>query len=705
MTNLFKKVFKSKKLIVFLVLGIAGIFLFPQLAHADALGIMDVFSQQLDALDFADNSFKTWMAFFVMALGVSMAWLDWGANFLDWSMVLDANLNSTLLVTSGWQIISALANLVIVVSFIWTGLSMVIKGDSAEGQSSLLRLIMLALVVNFSLFFMGALVDIAGFVQGGVENIFLGTDISSGLASDAIIMLYGYSIAALASVGGTVLVETFTALIPVANVAAVVASTVLFVVMAAISIPVTLLTILVNISMGTMFFYLGGIFVIRIMVLWILAILAPLAVVTYKTEIPILNKFYDEWMKTLFEWLFVGVIYVFFLGLGFKLLATNTLGLFSGKIAFPDFFIQYIVLFLYLLVVCHLLSKKWAPKMMQDGIKVAKDIGGTALKFISPMIKNGAVRSAMRLDRRDAEKLADGGAMSKGDFDTKWDQEANGGGDRLIGESARWFNRVSGKPEGTLARNLQAEISKASKGMEGITAEQLMDSHSVSDATRAGMIMAASDSQLNKCFDSSRGNPQIIDPLIKSIKLLSHDKQERVFRTMLSGNDVSDDELLKQSGFSFANTGVGSGVKKVVLDASGDDIAQINIKALKSKTVLNTLLESKTSAEFGILGKKKGKEFIDAMNKELSPDKIKTLETKNLPIYKYVSGGTSPYGPRVDNSTKEKTNAKILQTQGEIMREVGDLGKKNQEVSEKIDDMLKKQNKKPEQNPKNWGDN
>lgn len=326
MINSIKNFLKKKKFIL-LIIGVLGfLFLTPQLASADAFGVMDVFSLQLDALDFLDSSVRKYLVFFALVIAESMAYLGIAAGVLDWAMSLGVNVTQNALVVGGWSLISGLANLILVVSFVWTGLSIILKGDSAQGQKTLFRLIGLALLVNFSLLIMGGLIDIAGLLQEGIVSVF-SSEQNITLAQGAQEILFEYSTLSLAQVVGMTIAEIFASLIPVGNVAAIVISGVSFLTLAITGwLPVMIFNVILNFLIGSMFFMLAALLLMRICFLWILAITAPLAVVLYKNELPGLSGFFDGWAKTLKDWLFAGVIIIFFLGLGFKLFGMSDAG-------------------------------------------------------------------------------------------------------------------------------------------------------------------------------------------------------------------------------------------------------------------------------------------------------------------------------------------------------------------------------------------
>ncbi|MDD4662040.1 MAG: hypothetical protein PHG24_02040, partial [Candidatus Pacebacteria bacterium] len=438
--------FKKNKFLLIILGALVGIFLLPQFAHADAFGVMDIFSMQLDALDFLDNTVRTYLVFVTLILSESMIFLSVAGSLVDWAMNIDVNLMQNVIVVGGWEFIVGIANLVIIISFVWTGLSMILKGDSVQGQKRLFTLIGLALIVNFSLFLMGALVDIAGYIQGAIVNVLSGND--GSLSGQATATLTNISMAYFKQMIVLVVAEILLSLIPIGNIAAIVGGGIGFVTLSVTGwLPILVLTVILNFIVGIMFLLMTGIFLMRICFLWILAILAPLAIVSYQSEIPIIDKFYEQWSKTLSEWLFIGIPLTFLLGLGFKLFSIPLKG--SGvseggflsnitlmTTSIPDTFSNYIFLFLYMLVV-FIMSKEFMPTM---GKQVISTISGAATKtaqFMAPRMQKGLNSWQVRTEN----KMADKESMSEAAFEKKY---LEGGEYRDAGLNSALLKPVAG---------------------------------------------------------------------------------------------------------------------------------------------------------------------------------------------------------------------------------------------------------------------
>lgn len=692
MNNFIKKVLKNKKIICFSILGFIGLFfLFPKVAHADFFGIMDIFSMQLDALDPLDNTIRKYLIDFALWLAGSIAFVTASSGLLGAAMSAQVGLSGNPLVLTGWNFISAIANLVIIISFVWTALTMIIQGDSAKGQATLIRLIIIALVVNFSFFAMGALVDLAGFFQGALLNAFVGDGNGTSLISTALNASAQYSHISLVTVIGLSIAQIISSLIPIGNVAIIVITGISFITLSATGfVPIMVFTIILNFVMGAMFFLLAGVLLMRIIVLWMLTITAPLAIVTYKTEIPILDKFSEEWVKTLSEWLFVGAIYVFFLGLGFRLLTINYTGMAGSGITFgvmPVFFINYIFLVLYLLAVYFVISKKIMPSMASTMFQQAtKYAGGFAKNRLLPDIKRTGLEMEANVEQMVADKQAynqtleeDRSTMSASEFDSahpevnlKKRMEANRNilskeefrkryPEELESEINRKNHQVPGlkglelltKPSslyrtyakrefagarGELAA-LQKDVSKKYENFGVEDLNKMIENSMVSDKDLALMFKGASVSKVQKFLKQNANNKEVM---------------ARVARTVRTGGDEIRGKIQRASLFGDSNDSVraalfGNGdIEKIVKNATGDKFLDINTDAFKgtsldSQKIRRIAAQNLTGVEFGKRIRSDG-EFLRAL---MDPTvKADLLTYANPSLKKYLETKVYSIGSR-----------------------------------------------------------
>ncbi|MFA7141952.1 MAG: hypothetical protein WC157_01480 [Candidatus Paceibacterota bacterium] len=658
---------KRNKLVLLVATILSCLFFIPQLVSADALGIMDAFALQLDALDFLDSSSRKYLIFAVLVIAESMAYLGIASCLLDWTMGLSVNIMDNPLIVGGWGLMSGIANLVIVLSFVWTGLNIILKGDSAKAQQTLFKLIGVALIVNFSLFLMGALIDVAGLLQDAIVNVFSSSPTAT-LASDAKQALFQYSYMSFLELVLLSIGEIIASLAPVANIISIVITGITFVTLSVTGwIPVLVFTIILNFMIGSMFFLLAGILLIRICFLWILAITAPLAVVLYKSEIPGLSDLFNKWAETLKEWLFAGVILIFFLGLGFKLFGMTGAGAIIegnplkdipliGSVV-PSFFINYIFLFCYMVVVCVILAKGWLPSMGQELIGRAKGLTGKTTDMLKPHVKRDIVKWEAEREKEAEERRA----LGKEAYDQKHG-EGSYRGSQAEGVLAKpfqaWRKHIRREAPGGAQREVEQMLDADSKKYGDLTAEELkkvisteigklkigkgtLNTHNI-----AGALKGMESGEIGKFMEQNEENKALMKQVQNAVVIGGEDLRNRIARISIRGDD-GDDDRVRQFG--------GNSVEDVIREATGAKCLDIQNKAFESPQVIEAAAKHWKGKEFG--QKADDNEFVNTINQNF--ERITEIaERENPSLHKYLTSEGSAYA-RGRAQTEERTERVI----------------------------------------------
>jgi hypothetical protein len=202
-------------------------------------------------------------------------------------------------VTSMWTFVRDFANLFFILFFVIIGLATILKIESYKFQKTLPLLIIMALLVNFSLVLVGLVVDMGNILTGlfldGVANKGGGWSGVLGLGSEYIlgigkILTLDVDLGELWAIGlgyvsyGAVLVFFFFMICCV-------------------------------------FWVTIFIFFWRIAILWTLAILSPLAFVSY-IFVSTRQAIWSRWFKALVQWSFIAVPILFFMVLAFAVVTT-----------------------------------------------------------------------------------------------------------------------------------------------------------------------------------------------------------------------------------------------------------------------------------------------------------------------------------------------------------------------------------------------
>jgi len=401
-----KTILNKKLKLVFLFLFTLGLLFNASPTQAlfgvGDFGIFDVVGIALDALDFIDSAVIGALMSLLLLMLKSTVLLSLSTFLLQWAIDLPVNLSNEVVI-QGWNFIAGISNAFLALVLVFIALSYILKIETFEAKKALPKLILIALLINFSKVFVGIFVDIAEILQNTISGALGENFISLAMSplETSGLNLFGGLVAII--VGYSIL-----ALVPFANVVALMALLTLF-----ITGPLfqflgnVVLLILFNFASGTIFLLFTALFLMRIAMIWILTIFAPLAFVA--SILKPTKKHWDKWLKTLIEWSFLGIVNLFLLGLGLKFLGAIieqpavswNLNVLAGNFEVPEFIYYYLFLLVYLGVVFHL-SKQNMPEFAQVLIDQGKTLVKGGAKLIPQRAKDRgtALRERVRGDSR-----------------------------------------------------------------------------------------------------------------------------------------------------------------------------------------------------------------------------------------------------------------------------------------------------------------
>ncbi len=430
---------KKTNLLFISFLVFFGLFLFAQPAHAifgvGDVGLFDLGMMHLDALDFVDNVILRFVVFIFVLMAESQAFIAIAAALLQWAVGLPINLHNAL-VFRGWEFVSGLTNLFFILVFIGIALAFILKTETFGMKKALPNLIIIALLINFSLVFVGMIVDIGDISRNALLTSF-GKDFVT-LAIGPLQQSAGSFILWAAASLTIVLVGAF---IPYYNswVLAAVASLFLSDVATGGVMLRGIMLIILNFVTGGIFFLYFGLFLVRIVIIWMLAIFAPLALFAY--ILPATKKYFSQWLHYLLSWAFMGIAAVFLIGLGLglfakiggeALLAFGTENINTARGAVPPLIYHYLFLIIYL-GVSFFVCKKFVPMgadmiMSQGGALIGKTWGGLKkTRTMGEVAENivGAEKWGERAEK-EAQKLEQQGKTGRATF-MRWAGRAGRG--------------------------------------------------------------------------------------------------------------------------------------------------------------------------------------------------------------------------------------------------------------------------------------
>lgn len=251
-------------------------------------------------------------------------------------------------VRTGWVATRDIANWFFIVILIAISLGTILGLEEYNARRLLPKLIIVALLINFSLFITGLVVNVAQLFMVFFVNSLGGYNaFSQGLLTAGIGEQYALG-------GGAGITGNLFRII--------------FYAMAAF-----------------VFVYLGILLIIRIVMLWLSMILAPIAFLS--SILPATSGFFNDWMKKFLDWSIFGVFAAFFVWLSTYLMdymvtvqkATSNIQL-TGSGNAPDVFRNLGLILQYITILAFLLA----------AIRISKDMAGRAANLASGAMAVGA---------------------------------------------------------------------------------------------------------------------------------------------------------------------------------------------------------------------------------------------------------------------------------------------------------------------------
>lgn len=650
------KIFNPAVLAVVLLLLAA-----PHFAQAFVIpNPFEIVSQQLDAIEEISAPIMklTTQIFFTYLAAIISLFL--AASTLDWIIANPGWLNlSGPAVTVGWDMTRGLANMFLLLLFVVIAFGFILRIESVESRKSLPRLIIVALLINFSKLFVGMIVDMATIAHNtiiyGHENLVL--KIMKGILAG----MYG----TLAQLGMWIATTVITMAIPLAGglkqviVAASIASKGL----AIASFPLWIMQLSVAFELtGILLLYIF-LFAARVYIVQILAILSPFAFLCL--ILPQTQKYWSEWLKHLIQWAFLGVVLLFFLTIGltssqFILPGNDTplssaskdssgqdlvsLGSMIPILNVPRYFSYYSFLFIYLAVTVWLVDRTM-PMIAVAIIGFATGMAGKAWKSYgqpaSGMLKNELNRSAAAV--QDRQKAIKEGKVTLEGMDYLKHQAARAalapvlGAHRLlqttpsqavsteIDQGVTKFETKYGKDDDAVDRAMSTlNLKNMDSGQKMAFAQWGMKykgSDFVQDLDKEGHL----DNVLGQAAIHRSGvvkeavgyMPQKLDgemaPQLKRAILSGNSGRKEIERMQeVHGLDTPDEEIETKAAFSQAS-------KKIL--GNKEKIGNWNDDALKHEGLQEAIIANANTSDIQNIGEKHGQAVVDSIHGEL--DKMK----------------------------------------------------------------------------------
>jgi hypothetical protein len=393
-------------------------------------GLFDYFESALGGIEELAGPFTGRIIKFFFYYVIGLVLLHTSAAFLE--MTMDPSflqIQGNPVVEYGWRFTVNVASMFLILFLIFIAFTIILKINTPQAKKSLVRLVLVAILMNFSLLFVGIMVDVSNIFY---NTLFIG---NSDLPSRVIESLGASGWDILTSMIAWIGALALTLIIPFVSPFAQYALALGMMTIYLPNLIVWIFQVVCFIMVAGIFFFYTILFAARVFIIQLLAMISPLALLAYifpKTE-----KYFKMWFKWLVEWIFLGIILFFFLALG--LAATNALMPRSGPVPLPmvgwgdigGYIVYYFFLVTYLGIAA-LVSKKTAPTFANQFIAMAKGGAGIAitrgLKPIGKDVRQRLSRFSAKQEKAKKEgkhvafgKL--GGAVST---TVKWGHKAAG---------------------------------------------------------------------------------------------------------------------------------------------------------------------------------------------------------------------------------------------------------------------------------------
>jgi len=303
----------NKYLFIFtLILTKIGLSI-PYLSYAlPGTGLFDYSKKMFMAIDDKFGFYVAVLGSILIIYAIIAVLLLIVSSLLDWVIVNQMSWISfdEPLVSIGYAFTSGLANMLLILILLVIAFAIILKIENFEIKKVLPRLIIVALLLNFSLVFMGVIIDISHIIF----NTFLGEETS--LVSQTMGGIFGE----LLSVIGNIIIQfsaiAAASLLPIIGPLKQIAVVGVFLGTFLPTFFVYILQILVGVILILTLFPLLIVFVIRVFIIQILAVLSPLAFLCL--ILPQTKQYWDMWLKHFLNWTILGVAVFFLLAIGLR---------------------------------------------------------------------------------------------------------------------------------------------------------------------------------------------------------------------------------------------------------------------------------------------------------------------------------------------------------------------------------------------------
>lgn len=645
MNNIFNTIKKYKAFILTFFVVLSFAIIIPQNTHAFVgTGLFDYFDSALGAIE--ETSGPVVQSFFTVLILYSVGWVAMllsskGVDYLLQDPNNLLSLGNSEIVKAGWNFTSGLANLIIIVLFVVVALAFIMKWNKFEPKKAIIRLIVAALLVNFSFLFCQILVDVSNILMHSFVNFTAmdGKGIAETLVAHAMTASGDQIAAIITYLIGLTLSGMTVVLGPVVQAG--------IVTTLAIMLLPNVLNFFVQLGisflLSSIFFIYFTVLLLRIAVVQIFTIISPLAVICF--VLPQTKKMGEQWLNGIIHWSMFTVPLTFFLMLATYILklpvemSLEGMGredggfIFSNLDTIGSMFVVYFLLAVFLIMAL-IVSKKMVPKEVTEVINEAQSQSKYFMKPISKI--GGSIAGGARQDiqKRMTGLVAKGDALPAMSRDNTLTDNATILATRPASVFRKWTKAPTAGQD--FAKITQDEARSFGEETSADDLDRAMNRLTGSSQERLAMISKMSSNEIGKYF--TKTSPEQSEKLIGMVKTLGdRSVQEKVLRASILGDENDEKRLLSLGG--PISEGYGSKREEVIAKSIGQKALDINVRAIEnSHQVRSSIAKHWTVNEFKSRGSQDN-EFIRAVNTNYK----EFVDGADGSLKRYLESGTTPY--------------------------------------------------------------
>ena len=578
-----------------------------------------------------------------------------GGVLLSWLINLPITLTHGGFVDTGWQLSRDIANMFFIVILLVIAFATMLKLEIYAAKKTLVTFIIIALLINFSQVIAGVIIDITNIVM----NFF--RDAATNATSIFINQNIAYEF--FKNQGPDTLLGLARDLLDICKTPMYIIGQLLMVIITGIT------GVLFNIFSFLILLLYGVVLTLRIVMIWILVILAPLA--WLGRILPATKGWWNSWWKSFFQWAVVGIPLLFFLWLTGLVLAnptcpadwnTNALGNALQK-GDGGIMASFLATFYNTLgeLACPILKFIFAIMMMIMGLML-----GISASMGAPGMAQGIIQKPFKMGMETGKWAAMGaalGAGTKGGTRESYAQRAMG---RL--SKIPWV----GLPVSNVLQMQMAQArAKAGAGLETRTNEDLGNLIGHYDAS--GKFIERKD--VNG-FTKSKVTEILLDRLNRGMATWGEVIKHTTFQTALAAKRLgalNTGILAKRNLLEFSQL-IDKNPEEIVKVMSLNDYINMRIKDMKDKdktAFTNKIFNITGAAQMGATLNGDSPEDVKALAESVD-DAIRNtpLVAKLAAINNTAAGGTGEVGA---GRMASLIQSKPIAEQGKLKNEIRDV--------------------------------